>query len=181
MDSMLRTMTIVLSCMVLGLIVFFVIVNYFVYRRNVKRLNASIDSKLVKPNKGRFVFSWFIYSLIGYIPAVLFVWLIEQEFPLTFAWLMPVLLLSFTLSAYPYYIVAVSSAKINGATRWGWLWKRTEIRFDEIDKEKFSRQHLGKKLGITVIHSINGIKILTLGLSDQQLSEITTPVNEVSG
>ncbi len=44
MDSMLRTMTIFLSCMVLGSIAFFVIVNYFVYRRNVKRLNASIDS-----------------------------------------------------------------------------------------------------------------------------------------
>ena len=180
MDSMLQTMTIFLSCMVLGLIIFFVAVNYFIYQRNVKRLNTAVDSQRIKPGKVRFFFSWFMYSLIGYIPAMLILWIIEKEFPLIFIWLMPILLLSFAPAAYPYYVVAVSNDRVNGATRWGWLWKRTEIRFDEIDKEKLSKQRLGKKLGVTVIHSTNGIKILTLGLSDQQLSQITTPANKAS-
>jgi len=177
MDSILRTMTIFLSCLVIGLIAFLIIVNYFVYRRNIKRLHVSFDSQMVKPSKVRFAFSWFVFSLIGYIPAVLILWLIEQKFPFVFVWIMPLLLLSFAPAAYPYYIVVVSSDKINGATRWGWLWKRTEIRLNEIDKEKLLQQQLGKKLGITVIHSTSGIKILTLGLSDQQLSEITVPIN----
>jgi hypothetical protein len=181
MDPMLRTMTIILFCFYAGLIAFWAIVNYFIYRRNVKRLHASIDSQLVKPEKVRFVFSWLIFSLIAYIPAVLILWLIEKEFPFIFAWLMPLLLLSIAPAAYPYYIVAVSNDKINGATRWGWLWKRNEIRLDEIDEEKLSHQHLGKKLGITVIHSTGGIKILTLGLSGQQLSEITVPANKSQG
>ena len=171
-------MMIVTSCSVIGAFVFLIVVNYFIYRRNVKRLNASIDSQMVKPNKARFAFSWFVISLIGYIPAVLMLWLIEQRVPFIFAWLMPLLLLSFAPTAFPYYIVAVSSDKINGATKWGWLWKRTEIRLDEIDQKKLLHQKLGKQLGITVIHSTHGTKILTLGLNDQQLSEITTPINK---
>lgn len=173
-------MTIFVSCLIAGLMAFWVIANYFIYRRNVKRLNASINSKMVKPGKVRFVFSWFIFGLLGYIPGVLLVWFIEKGFPFTFAGLMFVMLWSFAPAAYPYYTVAITSDKINGATKWGWFWKRTEIRLDEIDKEKLSRQPLGKKLGVVVIHSTKGTKILTLGLSEQQLAEIILLANKTS-
>ncbi len=177
---MLRTMTIFLSCMVLGSIIFFVALNYFIYQRNVKRLNTATDSQMIKPGKVRFVLSSLAYALIFYILAVLFLWLYEKEFPYAYAWLMPLLLLFLVPATYPYYVVAVSSDKINGATRWGWLWKRTEIRLDEIDKEKLFQQRLGKKLGVVVIHSTNGAKILTLGLSEQQLMEIIMLANKAS-
>lgn len=180
MESMLRTMTIFLSCMVLGSIIFFVAVNYYIYRRNIKRLNAAKDSQMIRPSKFRFVLSWFAYGFIFYILAVLFLWLYEKELSYIYMWLMPLMFLITAPAAYPYYIVAASSDKVNGATRWGWLWKRTEIRLDEIDKEKLSRQRFGKKLGVTVIYSTNGTKILTLGLSEQQLSEIVMLAKKAS-
>ena len=181
MDSTLRTMKIFLSCTVLGSIIFFVAVMFFIYQRNVKRLNSVTGSQMIKPSKVRFVLSSFAYAFIFYTLAVLFLWFYEKEFPYAYAWLMPLLILFMTPVAYPYHIVAVSRDKINGATWWGWLWKRTEIRLDEIDKEKLSRQHLGRKFGVIVIHSTKGTKILTLGLSEQQLSEIIMPVNKSTG
>ncbi len=169
MDSILRTMTIFLSCFAIGVVILWIITFYFIYRRNQKRLNDITTSQVVKPGKGRFAFSWFVYTLAGYIPAVLIIWLVEKEFPYVFACLMPPLLLSFAFPVYPYYNIAILSNKINGATQWGWLWKRAEIIFHEMDKEKTLRQNLGKTLGITVIHSISGVKILTLGLDNKQL------------
>ena len=181
MDSILRTMTVILSCTVLGSIIFYVAVMYFIYQRNVKRLNTVVDSQMIKPGKARFVLSSLAYAFIFYILAVLFLWFYEKEFPYVYAWLMPILILLMTPAAYPYYILAVSSDKVNGATRWGWLWKRTEIRLDEIDKDKLFQQHLGRKLGVVVIHSTKGTKILTLGLSEKQLSEIAMLVNKTAG
>ena len=178
MDSMLQTMIIFLSCFVIGLIAVWIIVNYFIYRRNVKRLDALMASQVIKPDKARFAFSWFILTLAAYIPAILVLWVIEKEFPYIFAWLMPPMLLSLAPPAYPYYNIAILHNKINGATQWGWLWKRTEINFHEIDKAKILHQRLGKKVGITVIHSTNGVKILTLGLDDKQLSGILDLANK---
>jgi hypothetical protein len=171
-------MIIFLACFVIVLITFWIIINYFIYRRNVKRLDALMASQVVKPGKARFAFSWFVFTLVAYIPAVLMLWVIEIEFPYIFAWIMPLMLLSLAPPAYPYYNLAIFPNKINGATQWGWLWNRTEINFHEIDTAKTLRQHLGRTLGITVIHSTNGVKILTLGLDDNQLSGILDLANK---
>jgi hypothetical protein len=173
MDLMMQIGIFFLACLGIGVIVVCVITSYGIYRRNVERLKACADSKIVRPGKVRYVLAFFVYTLISYIPAVLLIWLIEKESSLVFALITLVFLLSFSPASYPYYTLSVSSEKVNGATMWGWLWKRTEIRLDEIDKEKLSSQWLGKKLGIMVIHSTSGTKILTLGLNDGQLLVVT--------
>ena len=178
MSSGLQTLNVFLSFVLAGVIAVGLFVIYGVYKENVKRLNACTDSQMVKPHKVRFVFSWLIYGLTSLVPAVLLLWLFQKEFPYIFTWLMPLLFLSLAPSAYPYYIVAVHNDRINGATRWGWLWKRTEIRLDDIDIDRIARQSIGIKLGVTVIHSKSGTKILTLGLDEKQLDGILDSVNK---
>ncbi len=81
-------------------------------------------------------------------------------------------------SAYPYYTLALYKSKLNGATQWSWRWRRIEIPFDQIDKDRTLRQPLGKLLGIIIIYSISGEKILTLGLNAQEITEIMNSANE---
>ncbi len=172
MASRPQTMLIVLSCIVTGIIVFAIFTYYSIYSKNVRNLNAYGASKIVKPNKMRFILAWFGYNFIPYVLAFLFIWLVEKEFPSHFAWILPLMMLSIAPLAYPYYALALYDGKINGATQWGWLWKRVEIRFNEIDKDKVVGQSFGRLLGITLIYSTSGVKLLTLGLSHKQLSEI---------
>ncbi len=114
-------------------------------------------------------------SLELLIPATLILWLItKDDVYLVIVWSIVMLLLLGVMGviAYPYYTLAVLEDGINGPTRWGWFWKRIDIRFDEIDRERTLGQRLGRKLGMTVIHSRRGKKILTLGLDEQQLEEL---------
>jgi len=164
-------------CIVLFGIGFNIIVVYIVYRRNVDRLNASMASRTVKPAKSRFVLAWFVFELELIIPATLILWFFTRDEVYTIAWsiIIPVLLFLLgimSVVAYPYYTIAVLDDRINGPTRWGWLWKRIDIRFDEIDRERTLGQRLGRKLGMTVIHSRYREKILTLGLDEEQLAEL---------
>lgn len=178
MDTFLQTTTMITFCLTTGLIVFLIVVNYFSYKQNANRLNAFVGARMVKPDKARFALAWFIYFLAFYIPTMLIVWIYKKENVYFYAEIILLICVFQAPAIYPYYIVAVFNDKINGATQWGWIGNRAEIRLDEIDKENLARQRLGKKLGITVIHSTGGIKILTLGLSEKQLSAITTPVNK---
>ena len=178
MDSILQRINFFLFFMITGVIAFGIFVNYSIYRRNEKKLNSYANSQMVKPSKVRFALAWFLYCLTTYIPAVLVMWLYEKEFPQAFAGVMLLMLLFLAPSAYPYYIIAVSDNKINGATRWGWLWERTEILVDDVDKNRITRQRLGKKLGVTVIHAKNGTKIQTLGLDEKQLAGVLDTVNK---
>ena len=129
----------------------------------------------MKPAKSRFVLAWFVYKLKFLIPPILILWLFTRDEEFAIAWLiiLPILLLSLGIvgvAAYPYYTITVLDDRINGPTRWGTFWMRIDMRFDEIDREKTLRQQFGRKLGMTVIHSRSGEKILTLGLDDEQLS-----------
>lgn len=172
MTSTLQTAINFLSCIAIGLLVFSVYVYYSVYRKNVNKLNALKDSKLIKPDKIRFILAWIAYSFIPSLFGVSCIWLYEREFPSPLAWLVPLILFSQALPAYPYYTIAINHDRINGPTQWGWLWKRVEISMDEIDRDKSLRQPVRRALGTTIIYSTNEVKIRTLGLNDQQLSEI---------
>jgi hypothetical protein len=170
-------MTFFVYCLVVGIVagILGILVSgiYSIYQGNLKRLNINMDSQIVKPNKVRFVFSWLIYSsLLGCAPVVLLIWLIWKEFPFNLAGMLLLVFLSFAPGAYPYYFIVASNDKINGAIPSGLLWERVDIKREDIDKARLSRQLPGKILGIVVIHS-KGRKILTLGLSNQQLEEIT--------
>jgi hypothetical protein len=180
MDFLLNVMIFPLICILLGSVALWLFVNYFIYRRNVDRLNVYKTPITFRPRKVNFAFSWFIYCLIVSIPFVLILWLIERKFPITYIWVMPILMAFLAPAAYPYYTIGISSGKLNGATQWGWMWRRTEINLNEIDKDKVLRQKLGRRFGVTVIHSTAGIKILTIGLDDTQISRILGPSNEIS-
>jgi hypothetical protein len=100
-------------------------------------------------------------------------WLMTRQAPDEFTfWSLPVLTLFLCLITYPYYTLSTDGIIISGATRWGWFWRREEIRLTDIDAEKVMEQTLGRSLGIVIIYSTQGKKILTLGLSDSQISGI---------
>lgn len=153
-----------------GALVLFI--YYSLYRRNVARLNAYEPSIVLKPRKARFMLSWSVVYLSIALLCVLVLWLIERN--LTRYYFLPVLLLQLVLApvAYPYYTIGISNGKLNGAALWGWLWLRVEIGLDEIDLDKVLRQKFGRKLGVTVIHSTTGAKILALGLDGTQVAKI---------
>jgi hypothetical protein len=110
-------------------------------------------------------------------PGILTVWFVGQEFPFNFTWILLAISLSLAPAAYPYYNIAVSNDRINGATKWGLAWERVEIKLEEIDTAKLLQPRFGKIFGITVIHSKTS-EILTLGLNNQQLAGIVTPINK---
>jgi hypothetical protein len=149
---------------------------YIIYQRNLRNLKSCKNSRKVTPNKVRFILSWFVYTLMFYLPWILIVWFLGKEFPGIIALGMLIMNLSMALSAYPYYTIAVYKSKINGATRWGWRWKRVEIMFNEINVSKTLRQP-GNAFGITTLYSTSGVRILTLGLTDQQISNILKSAN----
>lgn len=170
-------------CLILGFLLFYAVMFYFIYRKNKISLEIYKDSVKIRPSSLNFTFSWFAYSMYYFVPSIpilcLILWFINkqsvEEMIKTvglFALFMPIYLLSLSVPAYPYYVLAIYDEKINGATLLGWRWRRTEINFTDIDKDKILHQSFGRKIGVTVIHSKSEVKILTLGLSDVQLSEI---------
>jgi hypothetical protein len=106
-------------------------------------------------------------------------WFVGKEFPASFLWLCFFSFLFVAPAFYPYYTLARFESKINGATRWGWFGRRTEIAFKDIDVRKTSRQRLGILVGIFVFHSTSGAKILTLGLDELQIADILKISNEI--
>ena len=165
------------AVIVVGAIGIWVTGVYSIYQRNLKRLHTNISSQIVKPNKFRFVFAWLVMSLLLMSPSILTAWIVGQEFPFSFTLALLLIALSLAPAAYPYFNVAVSYGKINGATKWGLAWERVELRPEDIDMGRLSRSRLGKIFGISAIHS-KGKEILTLGLSNQQLAEIITLANK---
>src|SRR5215203_525079 len=127
------------AVIVVGIIGIWVTGIYSIYQRNLKRLNTNINSQVVKPNKIRFVFSWLVISLLLLSPGILTIWFVGQEFPLNFTAILLLVSLSLAPAAYPYYNIAVSNDKINGATKWGLAWERVEIGLEELDATKLVR------------------------------------------
>ena len=78
----------------------------------------------------------------------------------------------FSPSSYPYYTLIIGNQKIIGATLSGWGWRRNEISFNEIDKEKVLKQKIGKSLGLVTLYSTKGAKIKIIGLDNKEISEI---------
>ena len=158
--------------------------SYVIYQRNKLNLNIYKGSRQIRPNKTRYIFSWFIYSLFACLTAIaLYVplaWLIYKRISIELMWMAPsvwlAMLLFLTPSMYPYFTIAIFNNVISGATLWGG--KRTEINLAEIDKNKILRQKIGRIFGVTVIYSTGKVKILSLGLDDIQLSEILELVDK---
>jgi hypothetical protein len=136
-------------------------------------MNSYERPETIFPNRIRFTFSFFIYFLLALIPALSAVWFIRGEPPdNTIFWGIAIGILVASLILYPYYAVSKDGENIRGATLWGWLWRREQIRLRDVYLPKIWRQALGKLFGIVIIHSIQGKKILTLGLSETQLAHI---------
>ena len=170
----------ILSLLVFVLMIAFPLsINFAIYQNNKFNLNSYRGSRQIKPNKARYAFSCFVYCLFNVALFIPLIWTIfSYDVLFDLVWIIPLVLLAMLLilipSAYPYYTIAIYDGKINGATLLGWMWRRAEFNLAEINKHKVLSQNLGKKLGITVIHSTSGIKILALGLDETQLAEILT-------
>ncbi len=142
------------------------------YKKNRSNLDAHINARKVYPQKIRFAFAWIIYSLLNCLPFIPIFWLLERNHP---AYPLVGLLLvyvSMTFSVYPYYTLSRDDEKITGATLWSLMWRREEIKLSEIDQEGIWRRNFGNLLGITILFSTQGKKILTLGLSRLQILEV---------
>lgn len=144
------------------------------YRKNVNVLNVDEGALKIQPQKSRFIISWLVFYTATAIPVFWVVWFLpfDNEFFYSLLFLFPILLVFNFFLAYPYYTVIILDSKINGATLWGWMWKRTEISINDVDKEKVLQRNLWRSLGITVMKSASGTKILTLGLDDSQIKQI---------
>jgi hypothetical protein len=117
--------------------------------------------------------AFFFYCLLILIPFVLVVALITRNAPDIYSFIPPLIMyLLSSFVAYPYYALSKDKDSISGATLWGWRWRKEQISLREISHEKVLRQNIGKKLGIIILYSTHDKKILTLGLSNSQLSQI---------
>ena len=162
-----------LSFFVIGLIIAFLLsISFSLYQKNKANLTVYKSSKNLQPLKVRFAFAWLIYCMSFVIIFTPIFWLMNKESLNVIIWTLIFILLFLAPSAYPYYTIAIFDNKVNGPSISSWQWQRTEINLAEIDKDKILKQKLGRKLGITIIHSTNRAKILTLGLDSRQLSEI---------
>jgi hypothetical protein len=136
-------------------------------------MNSPQAIEKIYPSKIRFFFAYFIWLCSILLPFILVLSLISQKRPdYSGLWyVLPIFLIGPIIS-YPYYTLSIDHEKISGGTLWGWLWRIEEIKLSEISREKTASQTLGKLIGITVIYSMQGKKILTLGLNDSQISKI---------
>ncbi len=164
---------------ILGLImVAGITIDVIIIKRTYKKIVSAlvVDEKAMKihPKRIRFIVSYFIFSATTAIPVYLVAWFLpfDKEFFYSMLFLFPILFIFLFFLAYPYYTVIILDSKINGATLWGWMWKRTEISVNEIDREKVLQRNFLRSLGITMFKSADGTKILTLGLDDSQIKQI---------
>lgn len=86
----------------------------------------------------------------------------------------------FTIEAYPYYTIILGKSSLSGPTFWNWKWRREEIALSEIDKEKTLNRNFGRKLGFMIFYSLDGKKILSLGLDNSQINQILALASEAS-
>lgn len=151
-----------------------VFIFYRTYKKIVNALDIDKNAVKIQPKRSRFMVSWFIFYTATAIPVYLVVWFLplDKEFFYIMLFLFPILLVLVFFLAYPYYTVIILDSRINGATLWGWMWKRTEIGVGEIDREKVLQHNFWRSLGITMFKSVGGTKILTLGLADEQIKQI---------
>ncbi len=147
---------------------------YYAQKKSNSALAPYYKMKQVKPSKVKYGIASFVYAVPYSILSIVLALLLTKEIVFAFAsaLITPLYLLTLALATYPYYIVAIYNGKVNGATLSGWKWRRAEININEIDKSKILQPGFGKLFGITVIHSISGAKILTVGLDNMQLAEI---------
>ncbi|MFT3894143.1 MAG: hypothetical protein QM730_21130 [Anaerolineales bacterium] len=136
-------------------------------------MNSSEEDEMIYPNKIRFMFSFFMYCLLFLIPMAAVLSFFTGK-ALDLGSYIPVFLIYLFSSyvSYPFYSLTKDQEIISGATVWGNRNHREQIKLSDIDYEKTFRQKLGKILGIYVIYSKQGKKILTLGLNDLQISII---------
>ena len=174
-----------LGWVILGLIIVVgVAINVFIFHRihvkNTTALDIYSNALKIQPNKGRFFVSWLIFYTATSIPPYLVLWLLSEDKVLVYVLLgiFPIMLASIFYLEYPYYTVLLIDSKMNGASLWGWMWRRSEISLNEIDKEKVLQQNLFRILGITMFKSASGEKILTLGLDDLQIKQIIEHANK---
>jgi hypothetical protein len=127
----------------------------------------------IYPQKIRFLFAWMIYSYLIFIPFIPVLWFLERESPtFSYLWEYPLVMLFISIPGYIDFTLSIDDEKVEGPAQWGWLRRKEQIRLSDIDPKKVSRQSLGRLLGITIIHSADRKKILTLGLSDDQILHI---------
>jgi hypothetical protein len=169
---------------VLLIIVLYIVVTVFLYKRNKSNLKVHANAIKIQPAKMRFVFSWVTYLICLVAPILLVLWIFPfsqaRRMDLQSLVLLPLLMLLFVVAAYPYYTIITYEGKLNGPTLWGWLWRREEIAISEIDKERTLHRNIGRKLGILIFYSLDGKKILSLGLDDSQVDQILALVSEAS-
>lgn len=168
----LKTTDYLIALIIAGCIVFSFWADMRLYKKNKSKVDAHVNAQKIYPQKTRFVFAWIIYSLLFCLPVIPIFWLLEHDNPVLPAIGLYLVFLFSLFSVYPYYTLTKDEEKITGATLWSWMWRREEIKFSEIDSDKIQHRNFGRLLSITVLFSKQGKKILTLGLSRSQISEI---------
>lgn len=158
-----------------GIIAACIAYDYHLYRTHKAQLDDYENSRRFPPNRSRYLFAWSLWILCFCIPIILLFWFIRKDFPHNL-WIVPLILLPIAFPEYPFYTIVTWNGKINGPGVWnswaGGKRRRVEINLKDIDKEKVLRRNPGAFLGITILYSKSGAKILTLGLDKWQLEEI---------
>ena len=156
--------------------------TYLNYKKAKKNLDNYTSANKIYPNKFRFAVALLLYVLFLFTLYSPIFWLMEtklmkHEKPLVFLLAIPAFYLLEIIPSYPYYAVSVDNKKISGAPLWGrWERRREEIELSEINQDKIVQNNFWKFLGITILYSKQGKKILTLGLNDIQLLNILESV-----
>ncbi len=147
--------------------------TFFQYRKHKSNLDSHLNSLKFSPQKVRFTFAIFFYYLLGFILFAPIYWILIGKDDFLFYYLCLFLLTFFsrTISEYPYFTLVIDDNKISGAKLLGG-WRREEITLSEINQDKVLQQNPGSFFGITILYSIQGRKILTLGLDKGQVTKI---------
>jgi hypothetical protein len=136
-------------------------------------MNSLQAAEKIRPSIIRYLFAFFAWCCLILAPFILVILLIpNKRTDFSGFWFFLAFFLFEAVVLYPYHTLSIDGEKISGATLWGWLWRREEIRLSEISRERIMKQNLGRLAGITILYSKQGEKILTLGLSDSQISRI---------
>jgi hypothetical protein len=165
-----------------ALIVIVVIIWVNIFRYLKARVSAPSNTGIIRPKKINFLFSWYVYFYCFFIPLLLLFWFIRPEMDLLLFLVIfeHVFWALIIIVAYPYYTLVLEKNELKGPTLWGWLWRHEKIAFVQIDKEKTLKRNFGRKLGFVVFYSLDGRKILSLGLDNSQVNQILALASETS-
>ena len=162
------------GCVLIASVLVAIVLLVYRYQKIQEQLVVPAGAIKIHPGKIRFLFSWYVYLFCILIPMllVLWWWIGELDVILFVLCFEMVFWLLITFMAYPYYTIIINENMVSGPTLWNWLWRRETIDLSQLDREKILHRNIGRKLGLLIFYSLDGKKILSLGLDGAQMRQI---------